>query len=233
MTQNILEVKEEVWEKAQKLELQCWVNEPQDSEDWNAWWAQKFQNYSSLGLLSKGFQTVYEVGCGPYAKNVEHVLKALGSPPTKFIYSDPLLESYLILNKSISRFKNNPNVTLISEPMEKFQLSDLNIEPVDLLICNNVLDHVQSVEKCFEHIYSSLKPGGYFIFGQDLTSLEDVQNHPDLDDPMHPIRLDEEVLQPYLQKYNKFFMRVLPREEGRNPEHHYATLLYIGMKGSE
>lgn len=230
MTQNITEVKEEVWEAAQKLELQCWANEPQDADDWNMWWKAKFMNYSFLTVLSKAFHSIYEVGCGPYAKNLDHVIGVLGRNPTTIVLSDPLLESYLILDKSVSRFKNDPNVTFVSEAMEKFSLKDLNIEPVDLLICNNVLDHVQSVEKCFEHINSSLQSGGYFIFGQDLTSLEDVQAHPDLNDPMHPIRLDEEALLPYLENFNKVFYKVLPREEGRNPEHHYGTMLFIGMK---
>lgn len=99
--------------------------------------------------------------------------------------------------------------------MEDFSLAEYNVDPVDVVICNNVLDHVRSVEGCFEHIHSSLKDGGILIFGQDLTSEEDADKHEKINDPCHPIKIDECTLQKYIHLYDPIYERVLPRLEGR------------------
>lgn len=229
MKSNVTVVPVEVWNEAQKAELDCWKAEPQDSEDWNTWWSTKFSNYDFLRQEEK-FESIYEVGCGPYAKNIQLVCKQLGYTPNRLLLSDPLLDDYIRLNKSVGKFVGYKNVKLLSKPMEQLKFSEIGIEPVDILICNNVLDHVQSVDACFEHMLSSLKVGGILILGQDLTSDEDVSNHPDLVDPCHPIKLDEEGIRRYLSDYTPIFDRVLPREEGRNAEHHYATILFAGRK---
>lgn len=226
---NIVSVPVETWHEAQKEELNCWIREPNDNEDWNTWWSSKFSDYDFL-KQEQQFESIYEVGCGPYAKNIQIVCQKLGYTPNRLLLEDPLLDSYVSLGKSVSRFKGFKNVEMISLPMEQFKLADLDIEPVDVLICNNVLDHVQSVEACFEHVLSSLKENGILILGQDLTSDEDTNKHPDLIDPCHPIRLDEEGIRKYLGNYTPLFDRVLTRDEGRNPEHHYATILFAGRK---
>ena len=226
---SIEEVSIETWNEAQKEELKCWVNEPNDSEDWNSWWASKFLNYSFL-KKEKKVESIYEVGCGPYAKNIELVCRTLGYTPSRLLLEDPLLDKYIALNKSVNRFVGYSNIKMFSKPMEQFSLSDYNVEPVDVLICNNVLDHVQSVEACFQHMFSSLKDGGIVIFGQDLTSAEDVEKHGNLSDPCHPIRLDEYSIQKYIDQYDVIYKNILPRSEGRNPEHHYATMIFVGRK---
>ena len=226
---NIETTSYENWKKAQEEELRCWSNEPYDFDDWNSWWALKFDNYEFLDNEKK-IDSIYEVGCGPYAKNIEYVMKKLGYIPGRVLLEDPLLNSYVTLNKSVKRFQNIQNSYFISEPMESFSLQNAGIEPVDLLICNNVLDHVRSVELCFDHIDSSLNKDGIFIFGQDLTSEEDVISHGDEVDVCHPIRLDEASLEKYLEKYSIILKKILPRNEGRNPSHHYATLIFVGRK---
>ena len=47
---------------------------------------------------------------------------------------------------------------------------------------------------------------------------------------MHPIRFDYDDAKPFLTKYQPVFEKVLNRQEGRAPDSHYATLLYIGRK---
>lgn len=226
---NIEEVTVERWMEAQKAELACWVNEPNDNEDWNSWWASKFMNYEFL-KREKKIESIYEVGCGPYAKNIELVCHSLGYTPKRILLEDPLLEQYISLNKSVKRFSGYSNIKMFSKPMEQFSLSEHNVEPVDVLICNNVLDHVQSVEACFQHMFSSLKDDGILIFGQDLTSNEDILKHGDLNDPCHPIRLDESVIRKHVESYTTIYENILPREEGRNPEYHYATFIFAGRK---
>lgn len=226
---NIEEVSIDRWKEAQEAELKCWINEPEDNEDWNSWWSSKFLNYEFL-KKEKNIESIYEVGCGPYAKNIEIVCRSLGYTPKRLLLEDPLLDQYVALNKSVKRFAGYSNVSMFSKPMEQFTLSENNIEPVDVLICNNVLDHVQSVEACFQHMLSSINDNGILIFGQDLTSAEDVETHGNLLDPCHPIRLDEYSIQKYIDCYEPIYKNILPRSEGRNPEYHYATIIFAGRK---
>jgi SAM-dependent methyltransferase len=225
---QITEVSLERWQQAQTAELLCWAQEPIDSEDWNSWWSSKFSNYNFLA--NENIDSVYEVGCGPYAKNIEHVFQALGKIPSRVLLEDPLLKSYLILGKSVGRFLRMPNAVLLSHPMESFTLEKAGLQPVDLVICNNVLDHVKSVEECFYHIETALKPGGILVLGQELTNEEDEKNHPDHDDVMHPIIIEESSLDKFLKPYKTIRREVLSREEGRNPDYHYGTLLFVGRK---
>ena len=73
-----------------------------------------------------------------------------------------------------------------------------------------------------------LRPGGYFVIGQDLCDDEDIARHPY--DVGHPIRLRREDLAPYLDTLSTVLHRDLSREEGRDPRLHYATLVYAGLK---
>lgn len=224
----VTEVPYSRWKAAQEAELYCWSREPLDSEDWNAWWSVKFSNYDFLSKHE--INSIYEVGCGPYAKNIEHIFKAIGKIPDRVIIEDPLMQEYLSLGKSVKRFLSLDNAVLIPLPLEEFTFKDAHLEPVDLVICNNVLDHVRSVDLCFKHIFSALKPGGLLILGQDLTNEEDEKNHPGHDDIMHPIMIDEEYLSSYLAMYETIKHNVLAREEGRNPGYHCGTLLFVGRK---
>jgi hypothetical protein len=83
-----------------------------------------------------------------------------------------------------------------------------------------------------ESIYNNLKKGGVLILGNDLTNQEDFNKTPK-DDPhgmMHPIRFDHDDSKSFLLKYEKISEKVLDRQNGRAPDSHYATLLYIGRK---
>jgi len=222
------EVTQERWNKAQLEELRVWVNEPQDGNDWNSWWSLHFDDYSFL----KNFDitSIYEVGCGPYAKNIDIVINSLPKKPSRLILEDPLLYQYCQLGKSVRRFLNRQDSVLIPKSMESFSLNELGLDKVDLIICNNVLDHVQSVEKCFDHMYDSLNDGGIIVFGQDLTSDDDLKKHADVNDPCHPIKIDENVVRKFLSCYSQIYEKMLSRDEGRNPEFHYATILFAGKK---
>jgi len=88
------------------------------------------------------------------------------------------------------------------------------------------------VKKCFDVMYAHLRHGGMLIVGNDLTSDKDLLNCPAMrDDPMHPIKMDFESLTAFIfGDYRTIFLRVLEREQGRNPKAHYATLLWAGQK---
>ena len=221
-------VSSEVWNNAQAHESAHW-NGMKDGDDWNNWWKEKFDNYSFLNN-EKETNTVLEIGCGPWAKNLEFVLGAINNIPQNIILEDPLLQEYLNQGMSVTRYQNfNAGTTtrMISKPFEECDGQIIEPGSVDIALCNNVLDHVYDAAKIFDNIYNCLKVGGVFVFGQDLKNETDKMVY----DPMHPIMLDHEYIDQKLEgRYNSMFKKILSREEGRNPPYHYGTYLYAGRK---
>lgn len=214
-----------VWSEAQKVEYSLWEAEPPDGNDWNSWWASKFNNYQTLNEVKA--ETVLEIGCGPYAKNLDLVINSLKSYPSNLILNDPLLDKYVSSGKSVSRYLGKS--TLISKPFELCDESEIPLKSVDVAICNNVLDHVYDVDLLLHNAYKCLKDGGYFIFGQDLKNPTDQGW--DQFFPAHPIRVDHDYLDHLLaDKYHQVLYKILPRDEGRNSAYHYGTYIFIGKK---
>jgi SAM-dependent methyltransferase len=216
---NFHECTKERWQQAQQWEKEIWRDYPEDSDDWNQWWAAKFCGYNFL----KGNEicSMLEVGCGPWAKNTRIIFGVIGAK--KLFLEDPLLDDYVSMNKSVARLA----AERFSVPLEELKLP----ERVDLVICINVLDHVYSMSRCMDVMSGSLRKNGVIIVGQDLTNDEDVCKMP-VADVGHPIRLDESRCMSFLNSYEPVFSKVLPRQEGRNPDAHYATLLFSGRKGT-
>jgi len=220
---NIEMVPVDRWVQAQQRELAEWVDAPLDSSDWNEWWTKNFDDYSFL----KGQQIslLLEVGCGPWAKNTLTVLSVIGYDKKIFLL-DPLFDQYAAQGKSVSKI----NATKINASLEDLNLGGC----VDLIVCINVLDHVRSVGECFMKMNEHLSPNGVIIIGQDLTNEEDFIRCPEVKtDIMHPIKLDLEACERYLSCYTPIYKRILSKDEGRNPNAHYATLLFAGILGHD
>lgn len=224
------EVSHERWLNAQRHELQTWMAEPADGEDWNNWWAQKFDNYQFM--KEQKVDSILEVGCGPYAKNLELFVRSIGYRPSRILLEDPLMQEYVQLGKSICRFIGQPGVSLIPVQMEEVNFQKVGLQQVDVVLCNNVLDHVESVSRCFENMWDALTPGGLLIFGQDLSDESDINSRDPkaFDDGCHPIVIDEDYLKPFLSRYSMVFHKVCSREESRNPTANSGTLLFAGRK---
>jgi ubiquinone/menaquinone biosynthesis C-methylase UbiE len=103
---------------------------------------------------------------------------------------------------------------------------------MDLIICINVLDHVNDYDRCMQEIYRVLNTDGLLILGQDLSNQEDQELCPEsYTDIGHPIKLDHVIIEKSLEgKYSHLFKKILSREEGRNPGAHYGTFLGILQK---
>jgi SAM-dependent methyltransferase len=216
----ITKVSPERWKQAQEFELEASQTIARRGDDYNHWWMKQFDNYELL--KDKYFENVLEVGCGPNT-NARLILPLIGYK--NLWLDDPLMNEYLRIENSIVR---SIGKSFYNEPIERLSMGN---EFTNLLICINVLDHVQDAELCFMQMKRVLKPDGILILGQDLSDEEDYKQCPDSwEDIGHPIKLDHQFLYGQLDKFTPLFDKILPREQGRNPRCHYGTLLYMGNK---
>lgn len=215
------------WEKAQQLEYALWRDQPEDADDWNGWWALKFDMFESFDWKSK--KSILEVGCGPYARNIRHFIDHPDEEFSRIAVEDPLLQQYINDGKWVwhvaDRIHCEQNAQCCG-PLEELRLA-----PFEILVCINVLDHVRDLSACLESLWLNLDLGGYLILGQDLTNEEDKLNCPEMvADEMHPVKIDLGDLDQLLDRLKMNMFKVLPRAEGRNPSAHYGTLIYVGQK---
>lgn len=241
---SVRSVSRERWREAQTWELALWREGQQKhgwrrlvwpvvapvlravrwrrawGDDWNHWWKSRFEGYSFLPV---DLGECVELGCGPYT-NTRLILE--GREASRVVCSDPLIASYVTFSgRWLAEAYAAGRVEIDDHAIE-----DSPFEPAsfDLVVMINVLDHVRDADLCMKKAIELLRPGGYFVLGQDLSNNEDLANHPY--DVGHPIRLRREDLEPYLEPLTPVFRKDLSREEGRDARLHYATLVYAGKK---
>jgi SAM-dependent methyltransferase len=240
----IRSVPEARWREAQEFELQFAEHAIIQNDDWNLWWRDKFDGYRLLH--GKTFENVLEVGCGPHT-NIRCILPHVTC--RRIFLEDPLIHFYLTRYLKSKRFllhallgmkwkapKPNYLVRLTTDRRYRTDISAAMLEDLpyrdglmDLVVCINVLDHVQSFDQCMEEMHRVLRTGGILVLGQDLSNEEDLEMCPEsYADVGHPIKVDEESIDSWADgRYSPLLRRVLAREEGRNPPAHYGT--YIGL----
>lgn len=223
----ITSINAERWHEAQQAEMKYAIKNISSGDDWNRWWYNQFDQYKSI--RGERFVNVLEIGCGPHT-NIRWLINtiAIGN-----IYlEDPLIEEYL--NYKPGLLGRKPFVQkLVNADKSKCKLEDLVYRDgmMDMVICINVLDHVQDYDQCMDEMYRVLAPKGLLVVGQDLSNDQDQELCPEsYTDAAHPIKLDLETIKESLRFYTPVFERVLPRERGRNPKCHYGTYLGILQK---
>lgn len=224
------------WEEAQKFEFDFANNNAHIEDDWNNWWKKEFKNYKDL--RGKNYENVLEVGCGPNT-NLRLILPLVKAQ--KVYFEDPLIQQYIQLTTKqktglFSKVdKINALTDLFLDRKYKTEASSAMLEDLpykdnmmDLVVCINVLDHVQDFSKCIDECIRVLKKGGTLVLGQDLSNEEDYKRSPDSwNDIGHPIKLDEDAINNKVGKFRPLFSNILSREKGRNPDAHYGTYLFI------
>jgi ubiquinone/menaquinone biosynthesis C-methylase UbiE len=207
------------------LEL-VWYWDFYAGDDWNFWWKRAFEDYK---VLPPSFNKALEVGCGPYTNmRLLYKVRKIG----EMHCLDPLMDLYLSFKHNwLAVQAKQGKVHTYKSQGEKLAFADSTF---DLVICNNVLDHVENAEACLDEIYRVLCPGGYFIFGQDLSNEEDLEMQKEKERGFfvgHPIKLHHELLDQMLNlRYDAKLKKVLSREDGRDPRYHYGTYILIGIK---
>ncbi len=250
-TTSIIKTTEPEWIDAQKYEQETWVlNNRRNSiakivvkflralknpsyfiqlikfrdfycgDDWNFWWMEKFDNYK---ILPENIDRALEVGSGPYS-NIRLISKLKNIK--EIICTDPLMDIYKTFKMTwVSSMAKKNKIKAQRGMCEKIDFAD-NV--FDLVVCNNVLDHVLDAEKGLLEMHRVLKPGGYFVFAQDLTDDVGIKDEPKREG--HPIRLDHYFLDSLLNNlYDLSLKKMLSREESRDNAY-YGTYILIGKK---
>jgi SAM-dependent methyltransferase len=193
-------------------------------DDWNHWWKQQFDGYQ---FLPTTVPNALEVGCGPYT----NVRLMLDRCHFEHLYlSDPLIRTYIKFKLTfVAEMYRRAECVLDDHPLEELPFAS---DYFDLVVMINVLDHVQDAGKCMENLVRVTRPGGLLLIGQDLTNEADLLAL--RDDPGaagHPIKLDHDWFNSYLETtFTPVVHKLLPREQGRAPQHHYGNLIFAGRK---
>lgn len=191
----------------------------QEYDDRNRWWMKQFNGYRDLPLE---FNNVCELGCGPYT-NIRLIRE--GRHIRYAHCSDPLAAHYIQYEKAwLGHAHRGGIVSVDFHPAEN---CPFRTGFFDCTIFINVLDHVLDAKKCLEEALRITKPGGFFVFGQDLTGPDDARP----DNPGHPFFMTCEQIEPILDSAcDRVFRCVVERGAMSEPDMHYGALAYIGRK---
>ena len=251
---EILKTSEKRWSDAQEFERSLWITNNQRNsylkilakfvravknpkmlfnylkyrdfycgDDWNYWWMEQFENYI---MLPKSVERALEIGCGPYT-NIRLISKIC---KIKEIYCcDPLIDAYISFKLTwLSTAASRKKIRISNDKCENLTFDD---NYFDLIVCINVLDHVQNADKCLKEMIRLAKQDGFIVFGQDLSDEEDLSNRIVCDDIGHPIKIHHTTLDVILDDVCECRLKkILPRDKGRNPIAHYGTYIFIGQK---
>lgn len=195
-------------------------------DDWNFWWEQAFDEYR---FLPATVENAIELGCGPYT-NWRLIAKRCKAQ--HLFLSDPLMKTYVTFRQTFPAELYRCGFGILDDhPIEECPFRD---DYFDVTVIINVLDHVRDAAVCLEKAIAITKPGGILLLGQDLTNEDDLRNRRDAPgDVGHPITVDHIWIERILgNKFDPLIQRVLPREQGRAPEHHYGTYIFAGRKNA-
>jgi SAM-dependent methyltransferase len=188
-------------------------------DDWNHWWADRFDGYA---FLPQDLGDYIELGCGPYT-NTRLITR--GRTARRVICSDPLVRSYIhFKHRWLAEAYRRGSILIDDHPLEEMPYAPATF---DVVVVINVLDHVYDFDLCMTNAVALVRPGGYFVIGQDLSNEHEAET----DDLGHPIRVTAEDVEGYLGEFDPLLKKNFSRKEGRNPDHHYSTLIFGGRKG--
>lgn len=192
-------------------------------DDWNEWWAARFDNYQ---FLPENIPAAIELGCGPFTNiRLIHATRRID----RLVLSDPLLPTYYDFRNTFVRdMYQRKACEFDTSPIEECPYES---DSFDLVVMINVLDHVFDAEAGVRNARRIVKPGGHLVIGQDLTSEDDYELDRVRDNVGHPIKLGHEWMdEQLLSGFDPVIHRLLSREEGRSPSIHYGTYLFAGQK---
>lgn len=156
---GIIAVAQQRWLAAQEVERRTWFSLfPNFHDDRSLEHRQLFDDYRAVPLQCGD---VLEIGCGPFTQS-RCILN--GRSIQSLTLLDPLLAEYL--DHPHCSYKGGhfygQQIHLLNLPAEKLPTS----LSFDLVICINVLEHVQDARIVIERLLAAIRPGGYLILGE-------------------------------------------------------------------
>jgi len=192
-------------------------------DDSNVWWKEKFAHYS---FLPQKLDNAIELGCGPYT-NIRNIINTC--VPAHLMLSDPLIRTYVHFPLTfVADMYRRGLCALDDHPLEECPFAS---DYFDLVVMINVLDHVCDADVCMKEAVRITKHGGFLIIGQELSDEVDTVNMKN--DPGqvgHPIRVEHYWMGGHLAGFEPVIKKILSRDEGRGPAHHYGTYVFAGSK---
>lgn len=187
-------------------------------DDWNRWWREQFDGYS---FLPEHIGSYIELGCGPYT-NTRLVIK--DRTADRVICSDPLADDYLrFRGRWLADAARKGIIEVDNHPIENCPFPPGSF---DVVVIINVLDHVMDADACMRTAIGLLKPGGYFIFGQNLANPE-IRGKFEWFEEGHPIRATAEDVEGYLEGFEPLLKKVVPPHD---PPVHTGVLAFAGRR---
>ena len=146
------------WQIAQWFELRWWQNYlgKKNKQEYLAWkksyWLNVLAQVSDVVTIKES-DTVADLGCGPAGMFI--------ALPNKFTAVDPLLNEY---KEKLSFFDpaDYSNTTFIASTLEAYKPA-----PHDVVSCMNCINHVHDIDKAFDVLVQSIKPGGALLLSID------------------------------------------------------------------
>lgn len=224
---GIHKVSEQRWKIAQKYEKTGWMErDPNANDDRNFDHFERFDFLNSIKDQLFQKKSIIELGCGPFT-NLRLFSNMLNNPEITLL--DPLVNDYVNLKNcsyntgSLNGFHTN----LVCSSIEEFDLNKDNISnKFDIVVMVNVIEHCFDVDIIFDKIIEILNDDGIFIFSDVyFNNVYDLASQ--LYDAGHPIRLSEQKLNKFLQKFKFVFdkrFHQLYGQEWRN------DIYFIGRK---
>ena len=150
---------ESIWKQAQEFEQAHWEavanrirTENSDGLEWYQWRADNL-----LSIVKKAFgdsapdfsdSSVLEVGSGP-------VGLVSGLKASRRVALDPLMD-FFNTQKELTQYRDN-QVEYVSSPGETLPFED---QSFDMVVIENVIDHVKNASGVMDEIYRVLRPNG-------------------------------------------------------------------------
>jgi SAM-dependent methyltransferase len=186
--------------------LAAWGDRRATGDDSNLWWADQFDQYS---FLPTHLGDIIELGCGPYT-NVRVILRERAA--SRIVCSDPLASEYV-------KFRGRWLAKAVSKGSVEVDAHSIEDSPFppgsfDVVVLINVLDHVMDVDRCLRNTLELLRPGGYFIFGQDLADPTSIGKYEWFEEG-HPFRLTVADVEPHLTGLAPVLRKVVPPRDTR------------------
>jgi glycosyltransferase involved in cell wall biosynthesis len=219
---GILQVDQARWQEAQQYERKTWMTNLLHANDNRNHDHQKnFRGYQTIA--GRAFNRVIELGCGPFT-NLRLILPHIRAEHITLL--DPLIKDYL----------THPHCTyragcLLGVPVETVACPIEDFYPVeryDLVVMANVLEHCYDVPAIFQRIIHCLKPGGNFVFGENVFRQEQLKVLLTVQfDAGHPIRVTDQLLTAFLQA--NFAQLYHQRLYGQYNQPQRIDVYYIGI----